>query len=232
MFDTSYRERRDQLETYFDRTAAEAWARLTADAPVSRIRETVRSGRNTMRQTLLDWLPGDLTGRRVLDAGCGTGAFAVEAARRGAEVVAIDVAGSLVEIARERTPEELRANISYLVGDMLSDDLGEFDHVVAMDSLIHYAPEQMVAVLARLAANTRQSVVFTFAPATTALRAMHLVGRAFPRSDRAPAIVPVTPSDLRRRLGRAAGLSQWLVDRDARIKAGFYISHALELRRQ
>jgi magnesium-protoporphyrin O-methyltransferase len=185
-----------------------------------------------MRRTLLDWLPGDLTGRRVLDAGCGTGAFAVEAARRGAEVVAIDVAGSLVEIARERTPEELRANISYLVGDMLSDDLGEFDHVVAMDSLIHYAPEQMVAVLARLAADTSGSIVFTFAPATTALRAMHLVGRAFPRSDRAPAIVPVAPADLRRRLGRAAGLSQWRVDRDARVKAGFYISHALELRRQ
>jgi magnesium-protoporphyrin O-methyltransferase len=232
MFDTSYRERRDQLETYFDRTAAEAWARLTADAPVSRIRETVRAGRDTMRQTLLDWLPGDLTDRRVLDAGCGTGAFAVEAARRGAEVVAIDVAGSLVEIARERTPEELRANISYLVGDMLSDDLGGFDHVVAMDSLIHYAPEQMVAVLARLAADTSGSIVFTFAPATTALRAMHVVGRAFPRSDRAPAIVPVAPADLRRRLGRAAGLSQWRADRDARVKAGFYISHALELRRQ
>ena len=108
-------------------------------------------------------------GQTVLDAGCGTGAFAVEAARRGAEVVAIDVAGSLVEIARERTPEELRANISYLVGDMLSDDLGEFDRVVAMDSLIHYAPEQMVAVLARLAADTSGSIVFTFAPATTAL---------------------------------------------------------------
>ena len=232
MFDTSYRERRDQLETYFDRTAAAAWVQLTADAPVSRIRETVRAGRDDMRQTLLDWLPADLAGRRVLDAGCGTGAFSIEAARRGAEVVAIDVAGSLVDIARERTPEDLRANITYLVGDMLSDDLGEFDHAVAMDSLIHYAPEQMVAVLARLAANTRQSVVFTFAPATTALRAMHMVGRAFPRSDRAPAIVPVTPSDLCRRLGRAAGLSQWLVDRDARIKAGFYISHALELRRQ
>jgi magnesium-protoporphyrin O-methyltransferase len=222
MFDTSYRERRDQLETYFDRTAAEAWARLTADAPVSRIRETVRAGRDTMRQTLLDWLPGDLTDRPVLD----------EAARRGAEVVAIDVAGSLVEIARERTPEELRANISYLVGDMLSDDLGGFDHVVAMDSLIHYAPEQMVAVLARLAADTSGSIVFTFAPATTALRAMHVVGRAFPRSDRAPAIVPVAPADLRRRLGRATGLSQWRADRDARVKAGFYISHALELRRQ
>ena len=52
MCDTSYRERRDQLETYFDRTAAEAWARLTADAPVSRIRATVRAGRDDMRAQL------------------------------------------------------------------------------------------------------------------------------------------------------------------------------------
>ena len=85
MFDTTYRERRDQLETYFDRTAAAAWVQLTADAPVSRIRETVRAGRDDMRQTLMDWLPADLAGRRVLDAGCGTGAFSIEAARRGAE---------------------------------------------------------------------------------------------------------------------------------------------------
>ena len=34
----SYIERRGQLETYFDRTAADAWSRLTSDAPVSRIR--------------------------------------------------------------------------------------------------------------------------------------------------------------------------------------------------
>ena len=80
----SYAERRGELEHYFDRTAADAWARLTSDAPVSRIRATVRAGRTEMRNTLLSWLPEDLTGARILDAGCGTGALAVEAARRGA----------------------------------------------------------------------------------------------------------------------------------------------------
>ncbi len=134
----SYQERRGQLETYFDRTAVEAWSRLTSDAPVSRIRSTVRTGRERMRSTLLDWLPADLRGRRLLDAGCGTGALAIEAARRGADVVAVDVAPTLITLARERTPEDLGAgSILFLVGDM-SDDLGHFDHVVAMDSLIHY----------------------------------------------------------------------------------------------
>jgi magnesium-protoporphyrin O-methyltransferase len=41
----------------------------------------VRAGRDEMRNLLLSWLPDDLSGKRLLDAGCGTGAFAVEAAR-------------------------------------------------------------------------------------------------------------------------------------------------------
>jgi hypothetical protein len=38
--------------------------RLTSDAPVNRIRATIRAGRDEMRRTLLDWLPVDLTGLR------------------------------------------------------------------------------------------------------------------------------------------------------------------------
>ncbi|HRD95418.1 MAG TPA: magnesium protoporphyrin IX methyltransferase, partial [Rubrivivax sp.] len=64
----SYQHRRSEIEHYFDRTAAQTWARLTSDAPVGRIRATVRAGRERMRTTLLSWLPGDLRGRRILDA--------------------------------------------------------------------------------------------------------------------------------------------------------------------
>ncbi|NCY23786.1 MAG: magnesium protoporphyrin IX methyltransferase, partial [Alphaproteobacteria bacterium] len=79
---SSYAKRRGELEHYFDRTAADTWARLTSEAPVSGVRAKVRAGRNAMRDTLLSWLPEDLHGRRILDAGCGTGALALEAARR------------------------------------------------------------------------------------------------------------------------------------------------------
>lgn len=81
MLSATYTDRRQQVEAYFDRTAVDAWARLTSDAPVSGIRATVRAGRDRMRRLLLGWLPEDLAGRRVLDAGCGTGSLAVEAAR-------------------------------------------------------------------------------------------------------------------------------------------------------
>ena len=45
-FSTTYRQKRDKLEHYFDRTAADQWAKLTSDAPVSSIRKTVRAGRD------------------------------------------------------------------------------------------------------------------------------------------------------------------------------------------
>src|ERR1700760_4806115 len=103
----TYQARRGELLQYFDRTAADAWKRLTSDAPVNRIRATVRAGREDMRRTLLDWLPQDLHGARILDAGCGTGALSVEAARRGAHVVAIDLSPTLIALARERLPPDL-----------------------------------------------------------------------------------------------------------------------------
>lgn len=222
----TYSDDRSRLEQYFDRTASAAWEQLTSEAPVSGIRATVRAGRNAMRETLLSWLPADLTGLRLLDAGCGTGALAVEAAQRGAKVVAIDVAGSLVSIAQRRAPRGLA--IDWRVGDMLDPELGGFDHVVAMDSLIHYQAFDTVEVIRALAERTARSIAFTFAPQTPLLSAMLTAGRLFPRGDRSPAIVPVRERLLRTLLKNALPGSARL-GRDRRISGGFYTSHALEV---
>jgi magnesium-protoporphyrin O-methyltransferase len=228
-----YQQRRGQIEAYFDRTAADAWAKLTSDAPVGRIRATVRAGRDRMRATLLSWLPQDLRDARVLDAGCGTGAFAVEAARRGAEVVAIDLSPTLVALARERQPEIAGGgSIDFRSGDMLDTALGRFDFVVAMDSLIHYQAEDVVRALAALADRVDHAMLFTFAPSTPALAAMHAVGRLFPRGDRAPSIVPVREASLHRLLADDAALADWSAARTERIASGFYTSQALELSRR
>jgi magnesium-protoporphyrin O-methyltransferase len=224
-----YEHRRGQIETYFDRTATKAWERLTSNAPVGHIRATVRAGRDLMRQTLLNWLPDDLSGRRILDAGCGTGAFAVEAARRGARVLAIDLSPTLVALARDRMPTDLRARIDWRSGDMLDASLGAFDHVVAMDSLIHYQADDAVRIVSELAKRTHNSIAFTFAPSSPALQIMHGVGLLFPRSNRAPSIVPVSPVDLRQRLAIAPALSEWKVAKTQRVSSGFYTSQAMEL---
>jgi magnesium-protoporphyrin O-methyltransferase len=232
MAHVSYERRRGELETYFDRTAAAAWARLTSDAPVSRIRATVREGRDRMRATLLDWLPSDLTGRRLLDAGCGTGALAVEAARRGAEVVAVDLAGTLLDLARTRIPVEIAHRVSFIPGDMLDPSFGQFDHVVAMDSLIHYPAREMVEAITALSRRTKVSLLVTFAPRTPALSVMHAAGKLFPRGDRAPAIEPIGEAKLFRRLDGSLGQEGWSRVRTRRIASGFYKSQALELVRR
>ncbi len=229
----TYIERRGQLEDYFDRTAVEAWKRLTSDAPVGRIRATVREGRNQMRATLLDYLPHDLTGRRILDAGCGTGALAIEAARRGAHVVAIDLSSTLVGLAHERSEMDFgRGQVEFRVGDMLDPQLGHFDHVVAMDSLIHYTAADVVRVLSGLVARTSESIVFTFAPRTPPLALMHAVGRLLPQGNRAPAIEPVAPDRLIELLETESTMSAWVTGRTARVGVGFYTSQALELMRR
>ena len=229
MTEITYEQRRSQIENYFDLTAAAAWAKLTSDAPVGRIRASVRAGRDQMRSTLLSWLPEDLSGKRVLDAGCGTGAFAVEAARRGAEVVAIDLSPTLVNLARERLPAELASRIDFRSGDMLGPALGQFDHVVAMDSVIHYSTHDAVGALAQLAGRTSGSILFTFAPRTPLLAAMIAVGRLLPRGDRAPWLEPMAAEKIAALMKQHASLDHWNAKRTRRISSGFYKSQALEL---
>jgi len=233
---STYLARRVQIETYFDRTAAQAWERLTSTAPVGHIRATVRAGRDRMRAQLLAWLPADLRGARILDAGCGTGAFAIEAARRGAQVTAIDLSRSLVEVASNRLGEQADAcaiggRIEFRSGDMSEAALGEFDHVVAMDSLIHYSAEDAVRVIRGWACRTRRSMLFTFAPRTPLLAAAHALGRLFPRANRSPEIVPVAEGELRRQLAADPGLVEWQARRTERVASGFYTSQALEVAR-
>lgn len=231
MPESSYLERRNQLTTYFDHTAAAAWQALTSTDPVSRIRATVRAGRDEMRQTLIDWLPADMQGQTLFDAGCGTGALSIEAARRGAHVIAIDVAEKLVNVARERAAgETLKGAIDFRVGDMLGDAPAVVDHVVAMDSLIHYDEHDVHRIVADFSSRARHSVLFTSAPWNPALALMHFVGRLIPQGEhRAPAIEPIHIERLMQKINEDLGSANWCAGRTRRVKSGFYISQAISL---
>ncbi len=222
----SYTATRDRLSTYFDRTAAQAWERLTSDAPVSRIRATVRAGRDRMREALLAALPADLRGARVLDAGCGTGPLSVALALRGARVTGVDLSPATLKVAADRAPAGLR--IDWVAGDMLDPGLGRYDFVVAMDSLIHYRAPDIAAALGHLLPRVDRAMLFTIAPKTPLLSAMHLAGRLLPRGDRSPAIVPHTPAAIAQAL-RDTGC-RWRLRERGRVSAGFYHSQAMEAR--
>lgn len=226
----TYETRRGEIETYFDRTAADAWKKLTSDAPLGRIRASVRAGREEMRAFLLSLMPADLTGARVLDAGCGTGALAIALAARGATVVGIDLSPTLIAHAADLAAAAGFGHATrFEAGDMLASSHGRFDHVVLMDSLIHYEPADAAAALATLAARTDRSIAFTVAPKTPMLTVMHRAGRLFPRADRAPAIVPVATDRFGDRLESHPGLAGWGLEHERRVTSGFYKSHGMEL---
>jgi magnesium-protoporphyrin O-methyltransferase len=226
----SYQQRRNQVEQYFDRTAFTAWARLTSDAPLSRIRATVRAGRERMRAHMLHALGPDLKGRRILDAGCGTGAMAIALAQRGADVLAVDLSSQLIQLAKERAMlEPGKGRILWLAGDMLDESFGRFDHVVAMDSLIHYEAADMVRALEQLAQRSTQSLHASFAPKTAMLAMMHAFGRCLPRADRAPSIVPLAGDQLVRRLGAQSCFKRCKLLLGERVNSGFYISQWLNI---
>ena len=81
---------------------------------------------------------GDVSGREVLDLGCGEGGYARELSRRGARVIGVDGSGRLVDVARLRARAEaldvtfVHANASALVGI----EAGSFDLVAAPMSLM------------------------------------------------------------------------------------------------
>lgn len=220
---SDYSAIRDRVEHYFDRTATRAWERLTTEEKVSRIRQTVREGRDRMRATMLARLPADLRGARVLDAGCGTGAMTAELARAGAEVVAADISPKLIDIARARLPAMLAPQVAFHAGDMTDEALGSFDFVMAMDSLIYYRAPDIGAILTRLGRRTRGAVIFTVAPRTPFLMTFWAAGKLFPRGDRSPVMVPHALPELRRHL-------RGDLSRVTRVARGFYISDCLEYR--
>lgn len=84
----------------------------------------------------------------VLDAGCGTGRVAIELARRGVDVVGVDLDAGMLEQARHKGPE-----LEWIAGDLATVDLGrQFDVIVlAGNVMIFVAAGTEAAVVANLA---------------------------------------------------------------------------------
>lgn len=223
-----YASTRERVETYFDQTATQTWERLTSDAPLSGVRATVRAGRDKMRDVMLGQLPQDLEGARVLDAGCGAGQVTEILAARGADVTAIDISPSLIDIAKRRVPLHLHPQIGFCAGDMFAPELGSFDYVIAMDSMIYYEAPDLGAKLAKLSERVREAVVFTVAPRTPFLMTFWGLGKLFPRADRSPVMIPHSPVRVADETRNAGGTGR--LREIKRVNSGFYISTCLEYR--
>ncbi|MFD0683134.1 class I SAM-dependent methyltransferase [Actinomadura fibrosa] len=81
-------------------------------------------------------LAGDVTGRRILDAGCGAGPLAAALRERGAAVTGIDASAGMLQLARRRLGDGVPLHVADL-NDPLPFDDGAFDDVVA-SLVLHY----------------------------------------------------------------------------------------------
>lgn len=88
--------------------------------------------------------------RTVLDAGCGTGRVAIELARRGIDVVGVDLDPAMLDAARGKAP-----HLAWVEADLATADLGRsFDVVVLAGNVVRFvAPGTEGTVLARMAAH-------------------------------------------------------------------------------
>lgn len=81
-------------------------------------------------------LAGDVSGRRVLDAGCGSGPLAAALRERGAVVTGFDVSTAMVDLARERLGDDADLHVADLAAPLPFADAA-FDDVVA-SLVLHY----------------------------------------------------------------------------------------------
>jgi len=116
--------------------------------------------RHLLNPVLLRML-GDVTGRRVLDAGCGHGYFSRMLADRGAHVVGVEPAESLLAYALEKETER-RQGITYVKADLCRLPVlgGPFDAVVA--SMVLMAMPDWTAAMRACVGVVRPGGVFVF----------------------------------------------------------------------
>lgn len=81
-------------------------------------------------------LAGDVAGRRILDAGCGSGPMTAALRDRGAEVTGVDASTAMLELARQRLGPDTDLRLADLASPLPFAD-GAFDDVVA-SLVLHY----------------------------------------------------------------------------------------------
>lgn len=124
-------------------------------------------------------------GERVLDLGCGTGNAAGIAAAAGADVVGVDPAERLLEVARERVPAG-----EFLGGSAEAIPLadGSVDAVVSVFAVIFSAePERAAAEILRVLRPRGRAAITTWRPEGGLHEALGVVGGAVAELVPAPA---------------------------------------------
>jgi SAM-dependent methyltransferase len=112
-------------------------------------------------QIVCDLFDGRIDGLRVLDLACLEGMYALELARRGAEIVAIE--GREANLAKARyAAERLGLDVDWRLGDVRDlsrEQHGEFDVVLCLGILYHLEAPDVFSLTARIAEVCQRALV-------------------------------------------------------------------------
>lgn len=94
------------------------------------------------RLQILGIKPEDYVGKKVLDAGCGTGEYSCWYARRGSRITAVDLSEPSLRIAAQYAKKEKLENITFEKQSILKLDYPDatFDYVYSM-GVLHHTPD-------------------------------------------------------------------------------------------
>ncbi|HQR11593.1 MAG TPA: bifunctional 2-polyprenyl-6-hydroxyphenol methylase/3-demethylubiquinol 3-O-methyltransferase UbiG [Casimicrobiaceae bacterium] len=119
---------------------------------------------NPLRVEWIDKVTGGLSGKRVLDVGCGGGILAESMALRGAQVTGIDLGEKALGVAKLHQLESgVAVNYRLVAAETLAaESPGAFDVVTCMEMLEHVPdPGAIVAACAALASDGGKVVFST-----------------------------------------------------------------------
>lgn len=115
----------EQQADHYD-TFAEAYARTNENGLFNRW---------YARPAVLDLL-GDVAGRRILDAGCGSGPLLADLTERGASTAGFDASPAMIQLARQRLGDEADLQVADLTQTLPYED-ATFDDALAV-LVLHY----------------------------------------------------------------------------------------------
>jgi SAM-dependent methyltransferase len=127
-------------------------------------------------------------GMRVLDVACGTGNLAIPAARKGAQVIGVDIATNLLVQARHRAAAEgLSATFEEGDAEQLPYPDAHFDLVMSMfGAMFAPRPEQVATELARVCRPGGQIAMANWTPAGFVGKTFQLTSRHVPPPEGVP----------------------------------------------